>query len=271
MSVPADGQSPGRRRPAGVAGDDLDGRCRGRPAAQRAGASALAGRGTRGSRPASGRARRPASGRSAVEGRVATATTRLPAANSACRVAAPSGTRGQRSSTAPGAPLMTSAEPVRAADDDGGHPPLVVERQQDHRAQPVRGSDGRRSRHRGRLPQRGVERVAADRAGGLAALGGEQAQQQHPSDGARRRGQRGAQADPASVRVPVLSVNSTSMSPRSSMHDQPLDQHLALRPSAATRSARLALTTAGSSCGVMPTAMARENSRASISGRCSTR
>ena len=35
--------------------------------------------------------------------------------------------------------------------------------------------------------------------------------------------------------------------------------------------ARLVLTTAGSSCGVMPTAIASENSSDSISGRCSSR
>ena len=35
--------------------------------------------------------------------------------------------------------------------------------------------------------------------------------------------------------------------------------------------ARLVLTTAGSSCGVMPTAIASENSTESMSGRCSTR
>ena len=72
-----------------------------------------------------------------------------------------------------------------------------------------------------------------------------------------------------SVSVPVLSVNSTSMSPRSSMHTSRLTSTLR-RASRRDPVARLVDTTAGSSCGVMPTAMARENSSASRSGRCST-
>ncbi len=69
-----------------------------------------------------------------------------------------------------------------------------------------------------------------------------------------------------SVRVPVLSVNSTSMSPRSSMHTSRLTSTFF---SASRRDpvARLVETTAGSSCGVMPTATASENRTASMTGR----
>jgi len=73
-----------------------------------------------------------------------------------------------------------------------------------------------------------------------------------------------------SVRVPVLSVNSTSMSPRSSMHTSRLTRTLR-RASCREPAARLVETTAGSSCGEMPTAIAREKSSASITGRSSRR
>ena len=69
-----------------------------------------------------------------------------------------------------------------------------------------------------------------------------------------------------SVKVPVLSVISTSMSPRSSMHTNRLTRTLR-RASRRDPVARLALTTAGSSCGVMPTAIARANSTESITDR----
>ena len=59
-----------------------------------------------------------------------------------------------------------------------------------------------------------------------------------------------------SVSVPVLSVIRMSMSPRSSMHTSRLTSTLS-RASRREPDARLVLTTAGSSCGVMPTAMAR--------------
>ena len=73
-----------------------------------------------------------------------------------------------------------------------------------------------------------------------------------------------------SVRVPVLSVIKMSMSPRSSMHTSRLTSTLS-RASRREPDARLVLTTAGSSCGVIPTAMARPNSKDSITGRRSSR
>jgi hypothetical protein len=73
-----------------------------------------------------------------------------------------------------------------------------------------------------------------------------------------------------SVRVPVLSVTSTSTSPRSSMQTSRFTStfRLAMRRDPV---ARLVLTTAGSNCGVMPTAMARENRIESRSGRARMR
>ena len=71
------------------------------------------------------------------------------------------------------------------------------------------------------------------------------------------------------MRVPVLSVNSDVDVAEVLDADEPLDEDLA----AASRrepAARLVDTIAGSSCGVMPTAMASENSSASMSGRCSS-
>ena len=70
--------------------------------------------------------------------------------------------------------------------------------------------------------------------------------------------------------VPVLSVHSTVMAPKSSM----ASRRLTMTFSAAIRRApadRLTLTMAGSSCGVRPTASASENSSESTSGRCRTR
>ena len=73
-----------------------------------------------------------------------------------------------------------------------------------------------------------------------------------------------------SVSVPVLSVSRISMSPRSSMHTRRLTR----TPWWARRRdpvARLVVTTAGSSCGVIPTAIASENSSDSSSDRCKIR
>ncbi len=72
-----------------------------------------------------------------------------------------------------------------------------------------------------------------------------------------------------SVRVPVLSVNRMSISPRSSMQTRRLTSTLR-RAICRDPAARLIDTTAGSNCGVIPTAMASENSSASRIGRCST-
>lgn len=70
-----------------------------------------------------------------------------------------------------------------------------------------------------------------------------------------------------SVSVSVLSVNSTSTFPRSSMQTRRLTSTLR-RASCRDPAARLVETTAGSSWGEIPTAMASENSSASITGLC---
>ena len=69
-----------------------------------------------------------------------------------------------------------------------------------------------------------------------------------------------------SVSVPVLSVKSTSMLPRSSMVTSRFTSTLR-RASSREPVDRLTLTMAGSSCGVIPIAIASENSSASITGR----
>ena len=63
-----------------------------------------------------------------------------------------------------------------------------------------------------------------------------------------------------SVSVPVLSVIKMSMSPRSSMHTSRFTRTLS-RARRRDPDARLVLTTAGSSCGVMPTAMRQAEQR----------
>jgi hypothetical protein len=73
-----------------------------------------------------------------------------------------------------------------------------------------------------------------------------------------------------SVNVPVLSVISTSISPRSSMHTSRLTRTLSLASRRAPV-ARLVLTTAGNSWGVMPTAIAKANRIESMMGRCNSR
>ena len=60
------------------------------------------------------------------------------------------------------------------------------------------------------------------------------------------------------------------MSPRSSMHTSRFTSTLSFA-SRREPVARLVLTTAGSSCGVMPTAIASANSTESINGRRSSR
>ena len=69
-----------------------------------------------------------------------------------------------------------------------------------------------------------------------------------------------------SVRVPVLSVNNTSMLPRSSIVTSRFTS-TRFRASLRDPLARLTETIAGSSCGVMPMAIASENRSASIRGR----
>ena len=69
-----------------------------------------------------------------------------------------------------------------------------------------------------------------------------------------------------SVRVPVLSVNRISTLPRSSIVTSRFTS-TRLRASAREPVDRLTDTIAGSSCGVMPIAMASEKSRVSSSGR----
>ncbi len=69
-----------------------------------------------------------------------------------------------------------------------------------------------------------------------------------------------------SVSVPVLSVKSTWMLPRSSIVTSRLTSTL-LRASWRDPAARLTLTIAGRSCGVIPIAIASENRSASMIGR----
>ena len=126
-----------------------------------------------------------------------------------------------------------------------------------------------RRRRRG-VPQRDVERIAA---GGRGRLRPSPRCTPAPAARARlpaRRGPSGAHEGMLpSVSVPVLSVNSTSTLPRSSMHTSRLTSTL-LRASCRDPAARLVETTAGSSCGLMPTAIASENSSASSTGLCNT-
>ena len=124
---------------------------------------AWAGRGRPGSRPArrSCSSRRASPWSSSGAARVATATTRLPAANSRVerRARASSVTSVQRSSTVSGAPLVTSSSPVadrrrgptshRRSWSNGARPSAA------NAAEPTLGGGGR-------LPERDVERVAAD-------------------------------------------------------------------------------------------------------------
>ena len=73
-----------------------------------------------------------------------------------------------------------------------------------------------------------------------------------------------------SVRVPVLSVKSSVMLPRSSMLTSRFTSTF-LRARRRDPVDRLTVTIAGSSCGVSPIAIASENSSASMNGRCSSR
>jgi hypothetical protein len=73
-----------------------------------------------------------------------------------------------------------------------------------------------------------------------------------------------------SVSVPVLSVNSNVMLPRSSMLTRRLTSTF-LRANRREPVDRLTVTIAGRSWGVRPIAIARENNSASMNGRCSTR
>ena len=68
-----------------------------------------------------------------------------------------------------------------------------------------------------------------------------------------------------SVSVPVLSVNSSVMLPRSSMLTSRFTSTLR-RASRREPVERLTVTIAGSSCGVSPIAIASENSSASMNG-----
>ena len=105
------------------------------------------------------------------------------------------------------------------------------------------------------LPQRGVERVGADPAGRRVHLGGQHPQTQHRFAVVAAESTASISVMWPSVNVPVLSVIKMSMSPRSSMHTSRFTRTLS-RASRRDPDARLVLTTAGSNCGVMPTAMA---------------
>ena len=175
--------------------------------------------------------RRRSGARRSATGRVATATTRLPAANSRVQRGAgpPVGTSTQRSSTASGAPLVTSVTAaVGVADEDRDHPPLVVERQHaEHRVRGQRPSAPRPSA--GDVPQRLVERVAADapapvrsRSRCTAAPAAARRRDRRPSagDGAR-------EADPpVGQRAGLVGEQHVDVAEVLDA-DQPLDQHLA--------------------------------------------
>ena len=214
-----------------VAGDDLDGDAEVGEARQRRGGVGLGGsRKTR--KPAQLRSRSSAAvsvrGAAARAGS-ATATTRLPAANSASSAAwAAAGTSAQRASTASGAPLVTSVRPPSGVARPGRRPSAVRGRTA---AAPGAGSASRLAAPpaAGRVPQRGVQRVAADRPCRRRRWRPRwpAAERSGVVGGARRPG-RAARMKliRPSVRVPVLSVNSTSMSPRSSMQTSRLTSTL---------------------------------------------
>lgn len=196
--------------------------------------------------------------RDQATGRVATATTRLPAANSASRAARVAGaTSGHRASTVSGAPFVTrwtapassrrATESIRRSWSKGSWPTTswpVSER----RAAAVAG-DSQRAWSSG-LPAT---------AAASPWTWSEQSSPQRTTSSERRptTGTALAKSMRPAVSVPVLSVKSTSTSPRSSMQTSLLTSTLR-RPICRDPAARLVDTTAGSSCGVMPTATARE-------------
>ena len=214
-------------------------------------------------RPAGAGRRRPA------PRAVATATTRAPSPNrrSSTPVAA-AGTSMHRASTVSGAPFVTSdgraaRRPSRSPTPAGARGRTAGCRR-GGRPRGRRAGRGRRAAS-GALPQRLVEHVSADRPrrghGGLVA---DEPEPQRVGRGRARAVQGGGRSVIApSVSVPVLSVKSTSMLPRSSIVTSRLTSTLR-RASWRDPVARLTLTIAGRSCGVIPIAIASENSSASM-------
>ena len=203
----------------------------------------------------------PASG----SARVATATTRLPAANSASRIPwAASGTPTDTASTDSGAPFVTrmrpadgsstNAEPIRRSWSNGTEA-IVRTPASDTRSDSAASHSATSS---GLPPTARPSSMVAS----LQTRPRRRTESAAPPDGSTAR----TKLIAPSVRVPVLSVSSTSMSPRSSIQTSRLTR----TPFRARRRdpvARLVVTTAGRSCGVIPTAMASENSSDSSSGR----
>ncbi len=198
----------------------------------------------------------------------ATATTRRPSANSAASVCcAASGTATQLASTCSGAPLTTSMRPLSPSSSSA--------------------EVARRVWSKGSIATRWMLPVTRRSAAGDSHNAASIALPPTPPEA----GSTSVASSPArstesscsppgptastrlmlpSVRVPVLSVTSTSMSPRSSIHTNRFTRTLS-RANRREPVARLVLTTAGSSCGVIPTAIAKANSTESITGRRSSR
>ena len=179
------------------------------------------------------------------------------------------GTARQRSTTASGAPLVAI---IRAPSGNRTRV-LVIRRSWSNGNSPWRRKQTAWSlrasgaSHRARssgLPAASAEPAAAGStsvASSPSSSGASAAAPSGPIEAAR--------VTRPSVSVPVLSVTSTSMSPRSSMQTRRLTRTLR-RASRRVPTARLVLTTAGRSWGVMPTAMASEKSSDSINGLCSS-
>ena len=200
-------------------------------------------------------------------GLLATATTRRPLLNSPASVAcAASGTPSHFCSTCSGAPLTTSTRPPASS--------TSVE-------------VARRAWSNGSVATRWTLAVDTPTAAGdshsavsiaLALTPPDAASTSVASRPARSTASSCAPAGSTastrlmrpSVRVPVLSVIKMSMSPRSSMQTNRLTKTLS-RANRRDPVARLVLTTAGSSCGVMPTAIASANNTESMTDRRSNR
>ena len=200
-------------------------------------------------------------------GRRATAITRPPAARrSSTRRRAAAGTCRQRSRSSSGEPFVTSRRPpgpststeVRRRWWSNGH--TATRR---YSASHCRWFAAAGARHRaasiGLAPVASVVVSVASNAHRSGCSSGRPA---GPNVAARLMR--------PSVRVPVLSVNSTSTFPRSSTHTNRLTS-TCREASRRLPAARLVVTTAGSSCGVIPTAIAKLNSTASMTGRASNR
>ena len=198
-------------------------------------------------------------------GLLATATTRRPSANSRDSVgSASAGGSAHLANTCSGAPLTTSSRPSASS---------------------IRRDIARRRWSKGNVATRctgtAIRRPVSAPAHNAASIASAQAVPESTPVANRPARSTESLCAPAgstastsamcpSVSVPVLSVNSTSMSPRSSMHTKRLTSTLTLA-SRRDPVARLVLTTAGNNCGVIPTAIASANNTESITGRRSSR